>query len=39
MDGNNVIKPDTENSNSFRLSSTTGVTSSSVKNADPFASV
>lgn len=39
MDGINVMKPDTENSNLSRKSLTDEATSSSVQNADPFAFV
>lgn len=37
MDENNVLKPDTENSNLFRISLTSVATFSSVQNVDPFA--
>ena len=39
MDGNNVIKPDTENTNSSRIPSSDEATSRSVQNVDPFAFV
>jgi len=39
MDESNVMKPDTENSNSSPVSSPSDVTSRSVKILDPFAFV
>jgi hypothetical protein len=39
MGENYVMKPDTENSNSSRMLSTSDATCSSVKNVDPFSLV